>query len=83
MQCPGLDPAAMWFEGEHNDVRLDDTDAIFVDVIHTSATYGVTAITGHVDFYPNGGKKQPGCNNLLAGKIFFILLPVYIFHNNG
>lgn len=72
---PGLDPAAMWFHGEHEDVRLDTSDAFFVDVIHTSSEYGITSGIGHVDFFPNGGKKQPGCNTILAGK-------VHGFHDN-
>lgn len=66
----GLDPAAMWFHGQHENVRLDTSDAFFVDVIHTSSEYGITSGIGHVDFFPNGGKKQPGCNTILAGKVF-------------
>ncbi|EDO45128.1 predicted protein, partial [Nematostella vectensis] len=62
-----LDPAAMWFHKHHEDVRLDTSDALFVDVIHTSADYGITSTIGHADFYPNGGKKQPGCDNFFRG----------------
>ncbi|KAE8744829.1 hypothetical protein FOCC_FOCC008553 [Frankliniella occidentalis] len=49
-------------------VRLDTTDARFVDVIHTDGTsifllgYGMSQPCGHVDFYPNNGKEQPGCS---------------------
>lgn len=51
-------------------VRLDPSDALFVDVIHTDARsfflleipgYGMSDNCGHIDFYPNGGKEQPGC----------------------
>jgi len=33
----GLDPAQPYFQLLQGDVRLDPTDAIFVDVIHTDA----------------------------------------------
>jgi pancreatic triacylglycerol lipase len=37
-------------------------------VIHTDASsiitggFGMSQGCGHIDFYPNGGTKQPGCN---------------------
>ena len=41
---------------------------MFVDVIHTDvrtgtldSSLGLQRPCGHVDFYPNGGNKQPGC----------------------
>lgn len=43
-------------------VRLDPTDAAYVDVIHTDAgTLGTTQRVGHIDFWPNGGVHQRGC----------------------
>lgn len=44
--------------------RLCDTDATYVDVIHTdSGILGFPKSVGHADFYPNGGKAmQPGCS---------------------
>uniref|UniRef100_A0A1B0GN74 Uncharacterized protein n=2 Tax=Phlebotomus papatasi TaxID=29031 RepID=A0A1B0GN74_PHLPP len=51
-------------------VRLDQSDAQFVDVIHTDGRsfflleipgYGMSQPCGHLDFYPNNGKEQPGC----------------------
>lgn len=63
----GLDPAGPWFQKAENSVRLDPTDADFVDVIHTNGGsnvvegLGLDEPIGHLDFYPNGGKDQPGC----------------------
>ncbi|XP_059169058.1 inactive pancreatic lipase-related protein 1-like [Physella acuta] len=64
----GLDPASPLFSDLSNAVRLDPTDASFVDVIHTyigvlipDSGIGITDPMGHVDFYPNSGYNQPGC----------------------
>jgi len=56
------DPAGPLFANADDAVRIDPTDADFVDVIHTNGgLLGMIAPRGHVDFYPNGGKLQPGC----------------------
>ncbi|XP_033640396.1 pancreatic lipase-related protein 2-like [Asterias rubens] len=60
----GLDPAGPNFSLNDPSCRLDPTDAIFVDVIHTDAEAigaGIVQVVGHMDFYPNGGKEQPEC----------------------
>ncbi|NWX24344.1 LIPR1 protein, partial [Aegotheles bennettii] len=64
----GLDPAQPYFQGTPAEVRLDKTDAEFVDVIHTDSAptiphlgFGMSPAVGHIDFYPNGGKQMPGC----------------------
>ncbi|XP_008545087.1 pancreatic triacylglycerol lipase [Microplitis demolitor] len=62
----GLDPARPCFL--RSNISLVKTDADFVDVIHTHGkpssqfSFGLQEPIGHVDFYPNGGKKQPFCS---------------------
>ncbi|XP_026684576.1 pancreatic triacylglycerol lipase-like [Diaphorina citri] len=64
----GLDPADPYFSGTESIVRLDPTDATFVDIVHTDAApfvkggLGMGEPIGHLDFYPNGGENQPGCD---------------------
>lgn len=57
----GLDPAGPLFGGKPADSRLDKTDADLVDVIHTDSELGIQESIGHLNFYPNGGRKQNGC----------------------
>lgn len=62
-----LDPSGIYFDNTELIVRLDSSDADFVDVIHTDGSsplflgLGSMQSMGHVDYYPNGGKNQPGC----------------------
>ena len=57
----GLDPAGPYFDGMSSIVRLDPTDALFVDIIHTDAQNlnpflpgaGIESSCGHVDFWVN------------------------------
>lgn len=62
----GMDPAAPLFAETEAIVRLDRSDAHFVDVIHTDANMlgglGLYQRIGHLDFYPNGGIDMPGCD---------------------
>ena len=48
----GCDPAGPDFYLTSN--RLSKGDANFVDVIHTSLTYGLQVAIGDQDFWPNG-----------------------------
>ncbi|XP_059051033.1 pancreatic lipase-related protein 2-like [Achroia grisella] len=58
----GLDPALPLFTFGNKDARLDKHDARHVEVIHTCGGYlGFASPLGHIDFYPNGGTRQPGC----------------------
>ncbi|XP_077310063.1 pancreatic lipase-related protein 2-like [Lithobates pipiens] len=71
----GLDAAGPYFEYTPPEVRLDPTDAVFVDAIHTDGSldafhlgFGMKQTVGNVDFFPNGGIKMPSCE-----KIYFRL----------
>ena len=80
------------FENFPPSVRLDAGDAQFVDVIHTNADHilygglGAYHPMGHVDFYPNGGKGQNGCDNLFIGGVTDIfwreLLSLIVFFSH-
>ncbi|XP_023230832.1 pancreatic triacylglycerol lipase-like [Centruroides sculpturatus] len=71
----GLDPASPLFEGYSAKVRLDPSDADYIDVIHSNGNsflkggLGSFEPMGHADFYPNGGRIQVGCNNIFIGAI--------------
>lgn len=63
----GLDPAGPGFREAPEFTRLDPNDAEIVDIIHTSTqVLSLLHPVGNVDFYPNGGKAQPGCPDLLT-----------------
>lgn len=87
----GLDAAGPYFENTDPVVRLDPTDADFIDVIHTDTQpfyllgFGIEMPIGHVDFYPNGGIQQPGCGNLLEtiGDAFWELLSLDLLGKRG
>ncbi|XP_070562958.1 pancreatic lipase-related protein 2-like [Ptychodera flava] len=73
----GLDPAEPYFKDTHPIVRLDTRDATFVDIIHTDAEslasfgFGMREPIGHVDFFPNGGHIQPGCDQDVVDRVDF------------
>uniref|UniRef100_A0AAR5Q9D1 Lipase domain-containing protein n=2 Tax=Dendroctonus ponderosae TaxID=77166 RepID=A0AAR5Q9D1_DENPD len=61
----GLDPSGRRFDGMPSPVRLDHTDAEYVEVLHTDAmdytSQGAKDILGHTDFFINNAEAQPGC----------------------
>uniref|UniRef100_A0A8C5ZVR5 Triacylglycerol lipase n=1 Tax=Marmota marmota marmota TaxID=9994 RepID=A0A8C5ZVR5_MARMA len=72
----GLDPAEPCFEGTPELVRLDPSDAQFVDAIHTDSApivpnlgFGMSQTVGHLDFFPNGGIEMPGCQKNILSQI--------------
>jgi hypothetical protein len=71
----GLDPAGPGFEKCWSENKVDTRSAACVDHIHTDGSgkghansvvpyFGTLNSWGHVDFFPNGGEDQPGCNML-------------------
>ncbi|KAJ6221998.1 hypothetical protein RDWZM_000543 [Blomia tropicalis] len=76
----GLDPAGPYFEHLPDRARLWHTDAKFVDSIHTdsrvlinSLGLGMEETCSHIDFYPNGGRDQPGCDEARLGVVLLDL----------
>merc|ERR1712080_192708 len=69
----GLDPAKPFFELATPRDRIDRSDAQFVDIIHTNSgnlwdgCLSIPKPLGHIDFYPAGGKHQPGCTEACLG----------------
>ncbi|XP_071493846.1 inactive pancreatic lipase-related protein 1-like [Diadema antillarum] len=61
----GTDPAGPLYKADGPECRLDPTDALFVDVIHSDGNdrigLGTSLPMGHQDFYPNGGRHQSAC----------------------
>ncbi|XP_026284863.1 phospholipase A1 member A-like isoform X2 [Frankliniella occidentalis] len=85
----GLDPAGPLFEGKDPSQRLDETDAGFVEAIHTDGGYlGVVQPVGHVDYYVDGGMhRHPDCGRDVLGLcshcFAFELLAHAIANNNS
>jgi len=70
----GMDPAGPGFHNMSSEFKLQPSDAVFVDVIHTNAGYivngeiGLEYPVGDVDFFVNGGSHQVGCDpNVIGG----------------
>ncbi|XP_011291126.3 phospholipase A1 VesT1.02 [Musca domestica] len=64
----GLDPALPLYSYDKPSKRLSSTDAHYVESIQTNGgKLGFLKPIGKGAFYPNGGKKQPGCGADLTG----------------
>ncbi|XP_045454317.1 lipase member I-like [Melitaea cinxia] len=86
----GLSPARQGWDSRSG--RLNNGDARYVEVIHTDSNgalgHGVNEAIGQVDFFVNGGSRQPGCflnnrcNHEYAWKIFALSIVQNIFGNH-
>lgn len=66
--CICLDPAGPLFSATDENDRASPDDCKYVEVLHTNGgMLGFTTPIGDSDFYPNGGKSQPGCGIDLLG----------------
>ncbi|KAK1167912.1 phospholipase A1 member A isoform X1 [Acipenser oxyrinchus oxyrinchus] len=73
----GLDAAGPMFTKASTDMRLDPSDALFVEAIHTDMdNFGIRIPIGHIDYQINGGKDQPGCSKSQTSSIF-LYFPVF------
>ncbi|XP_017006834.2 phospholipase A1 VesT1.02 [Drosophila takahashii] len=64
----GLDPAMPLFSYDKPDKRLSTEDAFYVESIQTNGgEKGFLKPIGKGTFYPNGGRKQPGCGTDIGG----------------
>ncbi|XP_067896945.1 phospholipase A1 member A isoform X2 [Heterodontus francisci] len=74
-QITGLDPAGPKFSKASVDERLDPGDAKFVEAIHSDSDhFGISQPVGHIDFYLNDGKDQPGCKRRSLSSVYWYLI---------
>ncbi|KAI3386901.1 hypothetical protein SNEBB_004545 [Seison nebaliae] len=85
----GLDPAGPYFENTPKIVRLDKSDAEFVQIIHSNGLknielgLGLYNPIGSLDIYLNDGKEQPGCKHGVLTKVKNLLFETLKLNIDG
>ncbi|XP_074602229.1 lipase member H-like [Brevipalpus obovatus] len=58
----GLDPSRNFFDHDFRSIRLDYSQADYVDTVNTDSGFrGLGRNIGHINIFPNGGSNQIGC----------------------
>ncbi|XP_044746381.1 phospholipase A1-like [Coccinella septempunctata] len=79
-----LDPAGPLFHLRPDSMKLNKDDAVVVMVIHTDGDkLGYKSACGTIDFFPNGGRDQPGCWDIDLGNLSTYTGPVTCDHSRA
>ncbi|XP_058833101.1 pancreatic lipase-related protein 2-like [Topomyia yanbarensis] len=78
-----LDPAGPLFHPGQED-SVSPQDGVYVETIMTNAgQVGIDWPVGQANFYPNGGRTQPGCGPDTGGGCAHVRAPTYFIESIG